>query len=179
LDKGIDLKKNKGYRLLILLMITLIALSLSACKSKPQAAEPAQTTVQEAATTTAAPKEEFSEEVPEEIERTIEQADAFFKNGDYSDAQQQYRKAEIALKAADVLSPVKKQELLSYVVDQKEQSADITSIARIHFGNAMMLQYEKRFEDALEELGFALKAYPKYQDAIDAMDSLEAMMGLS
>ncbi len=42
----------------------------------------------------------------------------------------------------------------------------------------MTLSYEKRFEEAKAELEAALEIYPKYQTAADALDSLEALMGL-
>ena len=170
--------------MLLIIIIIIVSALIIGCASQPAAQTtqaPTQTT-QPAAQKAPATTEETvaaEEEVPAEIEKTIGQADAFFEDGDYADAQQQYRKAEIAIKEADSISSLQKQELLSYVVDQKDYAADITATARIHFGNAMMLQYEKRFEDALEELELSLKAYPKYQDAIDALDSLEAMMGLS
>jgi tetratricopeptide (TPR) repeat protein len=175
--KGINLKKNKGHTFIAIMAIAIAAAALGGCSAPPQVAQTVQTTreVVQEATTTTVPKEE----VPKDIEKSIEEADAFFQSGQYADAQQKYRKTEMAIKASSDLSSSKKEELLVYVVKQKDAAAEITATARIHFGNAMMLQYEKRFEDALEELGLALKAYPKYQDAIDALDSLEAMMGLS
>ncbi len=39
-------------------------------------------------------------------------------------------------------------------------------------------KYEKRFEEAKAELEAALEIYSKYQTAADALDSLEALMGL-
>jgi tetratricopeptide (TPR) repeat protein len=174
------LKKNKGSMFLVIIIVSALLIGCSGAQPAARDAQPSQTTQPQAQTAPASTEAvEPEAEVPADIEKAIAEADAFFKDGDYADAQQQYRKAEIAIKAEDSLSSLKREELLSYVVAQKDYAADITATARIHFGNAMMLQYEKRFEDALEELELAIKAYPKYQDAIDALDSLAAMMGLS
>jgi len=60
-----------------------------------------------------------------------------------------------------------------------EKAKSITDTARIHFGNAMQLEYEKRLEEAIEQLEAALAIYPKYQDAIDALESLKTIYNLS
>jgi tRNA (Thr-GGU) A37 N-methylase len=48
----------------------------------------------------------------------------------------------------------------------------------MHYGNAMQLEYEKRIQEAVKELEEALKVYPKYQDAIDKLDSIKSLYKL-
>ena len=72
----------------------------------------------------------------------------------------------------------KKQELLDQTTENYETSNNIIDTARMHHSNAMNLIYEKRYEEAEAELNAALEIYPKYQTAIDALESLEDIKGL-
>jgi len=108
----------------------------------------------------------------------IETADAYYKDGDYSLAVKEYRNSVIAMDESD-LSERKKQELKDGININYQDAVTIVDTARMHHGNAMKLEYEKRFEEAKAELEAALVIYPKYQAAIDALASLEALMGLN
>jgi tetratricopeptide (TPR) repeat protein len=167
-------RQKRSYALLISILVSF-ALLLGGCRG--QAVEEVLAPPEE----TVAPATTMLEEetIPARIEEAITEADIFFENGEYSEAQSKYRSAETAIKNEGSISSLKKEELLSYVVSQKEKAQGITQTARIHYGNAMMLQYEKRFEEALAELESAIDVYPKYQDAIDALDSIQSLMGLS
>jgi len=126
------------------------------------------------------PEEEVAEaeEIPQYIQDLIDSADSYYNEGEYALAQKKYREAIIAVDNSS-LSTSKKQELKDKINPKYEDTKNIVDTARMHYGNAMQLQYEKRFEEAKEELEAALEIYPKYQDAIDALSNLEAIMGLN
>jgi len=120
---------------------------------------------------------EETEEIPVEITEEIELADKNFVEGLYAEAAQEYRNAVRAINDADI-SQALKEEILAKISQNHQDAESITETARMHHSNAMTLQYEKRFEEAKAELEAALTIYPKYQTAVDALDSLEALMGL-
>ena len=122
--------------------------------------------------------EEADEEIPKEITDLISSADDYFSSGEYSLAVKEYRNAEIAINDSD-LPEDRKVELVSSFSTNYDNASDITSIARAHYGNAKKLQYEKRYEEAKQELEDALVIYPKYQEALDALATLKSLMGLS
>ena len=122
--------------------------------------------------------EEADEEIPAEITDLISSADDYFSNGEYSLAVKEYRNAEIAINDSD-LPEDSKDELISSFSTNCGNASDITSAAMAHYGNAMKLQYEKRYEEAKQELEDALVIYPKYQEALDALATLKSLMGLS
>ncbi len=127
----------------------------------------------------AAEEEEVEEEeVPAEITGLIVGADDYYDDGDFSMARKSYRDAFIAIDESD-LSGDKKDELKGSFDADYQDAASIIETAMMHFGNAMMLEYEKRFEEAKVELEASLAVYPKYQESIDALASLEALMGLN
>ena len=121
---------------------------------------------------------EETEEIPAEILDLISSADNYFSSGEYSLAVKEYRNAEIAINDSD-LPEDSQQELVSSFSTNYNNASDITSTARAHYGNAKKLQYEKRYEEAKQELEAALAIYPKYQEALDELATLKALMGLS
>lgn len=120
---------------------------------------------------------EEAEEIPVEITEEIKVADDYFDNGMYAEAAKEYRDAARMIDDADISQELK-DELLAGISQNQKDAENITETARMHHSNAMTLQYEKRFEEARAELEAALEIYPKYQTVIDALDSLEALMGL-
>jgi hypothetical protein len=116
-------------------------------------------------------------EIPEEITAKLNEADSLFVDGFYAEAANEYRNAQIAIEGSE-LPEEKKQELLDSIVENYETSVNIKDTARMHHSNAMNLIYEKRYEEAEAELNAALEIYPKYQTAIDALESLEDIKGL-
>ncbi len=120
---------------------------------------------------------EETEEIPEDITAEIETADNYFDEGMYAEAAKEYRDAARMIDDADISQELK-DELLAGISQNQQDAENITETARMHHSNAMTLQYEKRFEEAKAELEAALAIYPKYQTVIDALDSLEALMGL-
>jgi len=116
-------------------------------------------------------------EIPQEITVEIEEANSCFNDGLYAEAVKEYRDAQRAIEGSE-LPEDKKEELLTSIEGNYQQALNISEVARNHHSNAMTLIYEKRFEEAKAELEAALAIYPKYQTAIDALDSLEALMGL-
>ncbi|MCD4670404.1 MAG: hypothetical protein K8S14_08155 [Actinomycetia bacterium] len=124
-------------------------------------------------------EEESSEEVkiPEEISSEIEEADSYFDGGMYVEAIKGYRNAQRVIENSG-LPADKKAELLESIDGNYQEASNISDTAMMHHSSAMTLIYEKRFEEAKAELEAALAIYPKYQTAIDALDSLEALMGL-
>ena len=128
------------------------------------------TTVKETTTT--------SRSLPENLQKFIDDADKLFKAGEYAEAVSAYRTAKTNLQAASSVDP----EIISKAIEKMEVNFDkaktITDTARIHYGNAMQLEYEKRIDEAIEQLEEALKIYPRYQDAIDALASIKTLYKL-
>jgi len=199
--KKIDNIKNiKLFPILLLIMVLLVslALSLSGC-SKPAAAktdtslldvqtsqsatskENQSTTDSEdtssSSTSTTVKETTTSEQVPEEINNMINAADSYFVNGQYAEAVSAYRSIKPIIEKTDI-SDSFKQEIINSYSENFEDSKNITETARMHFGNAMQLEYEKRIDEAIKELEAALKIYPKYQDAIDKLDSIKSLYNL-
>ena len=117
-------------------------------------------------------EEEEPEPLPQEIEDMIAEAEAYDAEGLYGDASKAYRNAILALERLDREDT---QDLLDDLNADYEKTRKIVDAARMHHGNAMQLQYETRFEEAINELEKALEIYPKYQPAIDALMTLEAL----
>lgn len=120
---------------------------------------------------------ESTEAVPSDITALITKADGYYSSGLYGLSKSTYRKAIIAIDASD-LSDDAKQELKDSFNDKYNKSKNIVETALVHFGNAMQLEYETRYEEAKSELEAALAIYPKYEDAIEAYDNLKSIMGL-
>ena len=118
-----------------------------------------------------------TEEIPAEITEKIEAADNYFNDGMYAEAAKEYRDAVRAINDSDI--SIGLNEELQEMISQNHQDAEnITETARTHHSNAMTLKYEGRTEEVVVELEAALEIYPKYQIAIDMLDSLEALKGL-
>ena len=131
----------------------------------------------ETSSQSASETETTAEAIPQEISDLITKADGYYASGEYALASKTYKKAELAIKGSD-LTEEAQQLQLSLFTTKSKKAKEITDTARMHFGNAMTLEYEQRFEEAKKELEAALAIYPKYKDAIDAYDTLKAMMGL-
>jgi len=121
--------------------------------------------------------ETTAEIIPQEITDLIIKADGYYISGEYDLASKTYKNAEMAIKGSE-LSEETQQQQMSLFAAKYKKAKDITDTARMHYGNAMTLEYEQRFEEAKKELEAALSIYPKYKDAIDAYETLKAMMGL-
>jgi len=120
---------------------------------------------------------EAEEEIPEDITAKIDEADSLFAEGLYAEASQAYRNAEIAIEGSELYDETRA-GLLAQIGPCQSQAKNIVDTARMHHSNAMTLIYEKRYEEAEAELNAALDIYPKYQTAIDALESLEDIKGL-
>jgi tetratricopeptide (TPR) repeat protein len=139
--------------------------------------EPTEEQLKEETSDEIEPTTEEVEQAPTDLIEEIETAGSYFNEGLYAEAAQAYRNALRNIDDAEISEELKN-ELLSGINQNKLDAENITETARMHHSNAMNLQYEKRFEEAKTELEAALVLYPKYQTAIDALDSLEALMGL-
>ena len=131
----------------------------------------------ETSSQSAAETETTAEAIPREISDLITKADGYYASGEYALASKTYKKAELAIKGSDLTEEAQQLQLSLFTTKYKK-AKEITDTTRMHFGNAMTLEYEQRFEEAKKELEAALAIYPKYKDAIDAYDTLKAMMGL-
>ena len=140
----------------------------STAESINNASSSTSTTVQETTT---------SEQIPSEIDDMIAAADAYFNNGQYAEAVSAYRSIKPAVEKASISDSLKKEIMAGYA-ENFEESKAITETARMHFGNAMQLEYEKRIDEAITQLEEALKIYPKYQDARDKLDSIKSLYNL-
>jgi tetratricopeptide (TPR) repeat protein len=171
---------------LIFLLVCMLFLGVG-CKSKQQSSQaettqntqlpetPESVTEQSSAPTVS---ETTTEEIPENIKSIIDQADSYYNSGDYGMAKTFYRKAELAI-GDSTLKEETAQSLIDSFSEKYAKSKDIIETARIHYGNAMQLQYETNYEEALKEFEAALDIYPKYAEAQEAYDNLKALMGLS
>jgi len=168
----------KTYKFLALILLAAVVLFLPFYGCRKQATE---TSTQEAETIEETEAEEVTEQdpqpdpIPQEIQDLVDEADSLYHQGLYSEANKAYRSAIMEVEKWDTED---KQVLLSELNDKYEETKQVVDMARMHHGNAMKLQYEKRFEEAIEELNMALEVYPKYQPAIDALATLKAMEGL-
>lgn len=131
----------------------------------------------ETSSQSASETETTAEVIPQEISDLITKADGYYASGEYALASSTYRKAELAIKGSDLTEETQQLQLSLFTTKYKK-AKEITDTARMHYGNAKTLEYEQRFEEAKKELEAALAIYPKYKDAIDAYDTLKAMMGL-
>jgi tetratricopeptide (TPR) repeat protein len=122
-------------------------------------------------------EDEEEAEIPGEITAKVDAADSLFAGGLYAEASQAYRNAGIAIEGSE-LPDETKAGLLAQIEPNHSQAQSIMDTARMHHSNAMTLIYEKRYEEAEAELNSALDIYPKYQTAIDALESLEDIKGL-
>jgi len=147
--------------------------TVAATESSPATQDTKETTT-ESATESAT---ESTEAVPSDITALIKKADGYYSSGQYGLAKSTYRKAIIAIDASD-LSDGAKQEIKDSFNNKYNKSKTIVETALVHFGNAMQLEYETRYEEAKSELEAALALYPKYEDAIEAYDNLKSIMGL-
>ena len=142
--------------------------------------EPEEEPVQEESAAEEEPVQEEDEEeagIPGEITAKVDEADSLFADGMYAEASQAYRNAQIAIEGSE-LPDETKAGLLAQIGPSQSQAKNIADTARMHHSNAMTLIYEKRYEEAEAELNAALDIYPKYQTAIDALESLEDIKGL-
>jgi tetratricopeptide (TPR) repeat protein len=130
-----------------------------------------------AAQTAAESATESTETIPSDITDLIKEADEYYASGQYGLSKSTYRKAIIAIDASD-LSDDAKQQLKDSIQDKYNKSKTIIETALMHFGNAMQLEYETRYEEAKSELEAALAIYPKYADALEAYENLKSIMGL-
>ncbi|MCL5073836.1 MAG: tetratricopeptide repeat protein [Actinobacteria bacterium] len=121
--------------------------------------------------------ETTNEIIPQEITDLITKADAYYASGEYALASKTYRNAQQAIKNSDLSEEARQMEL-NLFANKYKKAKEITDTARMHYGNAMSLEYQQRYEEAKEELEAALAIYPKYKDAIDAYETLKALMGL-
>jgi hypothetical protein len=190
--KNIKILKISAISLFIFFLLTFFT-GITACKNNSQVTTgpsneatvsgtwsvPAESAVSSAAIeTTAAETTATTEEaVPVEIQDLITNAGNYFKSGEYSLAEKSYRDAELAINNSK-LSAEKKKELLDGFSADYSKAKDIVNTAKLHFGNGMQLEYEKRFDEAKKEFEASLAVFPKYKEAIDALVALEEMMGL-
>lgn len=118
------------------------------------------------------------EQVPLDIQQTINEADKYYNNGQYGEAVSAYRGIRPVVEEDTNISASLKKQIIDSYSKNFEDSKTITETARMHYGNAMQLEYEKRIKEAIKELEEALKIYPKYQDAIDKLDSIKSLYKL-
>ena len=175
--------KLLALSLTIALLFSTAILS-SACKKKTDTGSQSSSSTaansgsaHETSSQSASETEITAEAIPQEISDLITKADGYYASGEYALASKTYRNAELAIKGSDLTEKTQQLQLSLFTTKYKK-AKEITDTARMHFGNAKTLEYEQRFEEAIKELEAALAIYPKYKDAIDAYDTLKAMMGL-
>jgi tetratricopeptide (TPR) repeat protein len=164
------------FILIIITISSLLFISLS-CKNKSESTGTTEANTSTGQTSTTV-TETTQETIPQEIQDLITSADNYYKNGEFALAVKSYRNAELAIKNSE-LSAEKQKELIDGFSANYAKAKDIVDTAKMHFGNAMQLEYEGRYDEAKKELEAALAIYPKYKDAIDELANLESIMGLN
>jgi len=189
-----NLKKYKGVRLakimklLIFMLTIIIILSLIpfsfGCKTgkdlREETSESLNVTNAGDNSTDSADSENLiddTEVVTSGITSIIKTADEYYESGEYGLANDNYRKAETAINNSN-LSEHARQELKDTFYLKYMEAREIVEIAGIHYANAMMLEYEQRYDEAKIELEAALAIYPKYGEALEAYENLEIIMGI-
>ena len=120
---------------------------------------------------------ETTGQIPDEITNLINEANSYYSSWEYGLAKNAYRKAELVINDSE-LSEQAKKDLINSFYSNYKKSKDIIEAARVHFANAMQLEYETRYEEAKAELEAALAIYQKYADALEAYENLKILMGL-
>jgi len=138
-------------------------------ESSSSSSSPTTTTVLETTT---------KEQIPSDIQAMIDKADKYYNDGLFAEAVSAYRSIKSVVDKNTVISDSLKQEIIASYTNNFEDSKTITDTARMNYGNAMQLEYEKRIDEAVKELEAALSIYPKYQDAIDKLASIKSLYGL-
>ncbi|MCL6087784.1 MAG: hypothetical protein M1475_05180 [Actinobacteria bacterium] len=187
--------KRFGFKIFIALTITILifsALLTVGCTNKKsvktdttsisqaQSSESTQGSTSSNSTTTVTSKQATttSEEIPPDIQQMIAEANKYYNDGQYAEAVSAYRKIKQAVDTNENISANLKKQIIESYSKNFEDSKTITETARMHFGNAMQLEYEKRIDEAVRELEEALKIYPKYQDAIDKLNTIKSLYKL-
>lgn len=178
--KTVTLKKvGISATLLVLILVVSISLSTSGYKSSSKTI---QTTVQPysplSVTTTFKTITETSiaqEAVLQGIYNIISIAQNYYNIGEYMLAVDSFKKAQFAIKDSK-LSAARINELINGFVANYNKAKDIVDTAKMHFGNAMMLEYKKNFDEAKKELQAALIIYPKYKDASDSLVTFKTLI---
>lgn len=178
LKEYIGIKLLNIMKLLIFPVIIIIMLSFilfpTGCKSEkiiPEETSTLQTTISESK------KAESTEKIPTEITNLIKTADKYYESGEYELARNDYRKAEIAIDNSDLSEQTKKKLKASFYF-RYIKTKEIIETSLIHYGNAMKLMYEQRYDEAKKELEATLAIYPKYDGALEAYNNLKAIMGM-
>lgn len=189
-----NLKKYKGlklakimklliFMLTIIIILSLIPFSVS-CKTGKDLREETSESLNAANagdnSTDSADSENLigdTEVVPSEITSIIKTADEYYESGEYGLANDNYRKAETAINNSN-LSEHARQELKDTFYLKYMEAREIVEIAGIHYANAMMLEYEQRYDEAKIELEAALTIYPKYGEALETYENLKIIMGI-
>lgn len=181
LKKYSDFKLLKIIKLQIFLIIIIIILSLiffsAGCKPGKIIEEEASSKVNNTNSSGSENLTGYTEVIPAKITNLIKTADKYYKSGEYGLARNDYRKVEIAIDDSD-LSKQTKQKLKASFYFRYKKVKEIIETAGIHYGNAMMLEYEQRYDEAKKELEAALAIYPKYDEALEAYENLKAIMGM-
>jgi len=183
-----DFKLHNKMKLLIFILIIIIILSLIlylvSCKTgkdlREETSESLDATNAGDNSTDSADSEnpvDDTEVVPAEITSFIKTADEYYESGEYKLANDNYRKAETAINNLDLSEHAKKELKDSFYLKYME-AREIVETAGIHYANAMMLEYEQRYDEAKIELEAALTIYPKYSEALETYESLKIIMGI-
>jgi len=181
LKKYSDFKLPNIMKLRIFLIIIIIILSLiffpAGCKPGKIIEEETSSKVNSTNSSGSENLTEYTEVIPAEITNLIKTADKYYRSSEYGLARNNYRKAEIAINNSD-LSEQTKQELKDSFYFRYKKVKEIIETTGVHYGNAMMLEYEQRYDEAKKELEAALAIYPKYDEALEAYENLKAIMGM-
>jgi tetratricopeptide (TPR) repeat protein len=152
--------------------------TIAASSTSSQNEQSSQETSTSSMQTTSKETTTSTQQIPPDIDQMIKEADNYYNNGQYAEAVSAYRKIKPAVDSNDSLSEEMKNQIINSIEKNFEDAKTITETARMHYGNAMQLEYEKRIQEAINELEEALKIYPKYQDAIDKLNSIKSLYKL-
>jgi len=154
------LKSKKLLYICILILFFVSFLFSIGCAKKEQADISKEATDTEETTMGKSTIDEETEEETPQWKEILDNAIKLYEEGDFGEAKK-------LLKEVLKLDPENEtaKELIEKINDFIKQAIE-------HFNKATKLFYEKKMDEAIEELKKAIDVYPKYKEALDILEEL-------
>ena len=154
------MKSKKLLYICILILFFVSFLFSIGCAKKEQADISKEATDTEETTMGKSTIDEETEEETPQWKESLDEATKLYKEGDFGEVKK-------LLKEVLKMDPDNKvsKEMI-------EKANDFIMQAIEHFNNATKLFYEKKMDEAIDELKKAIDIYPKYKEALDILEEL-------
>ena len=154
------MKSKKLLYICILILFFVSFLFSIGCAKKEQADISKEATDTEETTMGKSTIDEETEEETPQWKEILDNAIKLYEEGDFGEAKK-------LLKEVLKLDPENEtaKELIEKINDFIKQAIE-------HFNKATKLFYEKKMDEAIEELKKAIDVYPKYKEALDILEEL-------